>query len=1015
MIGSVGLILTLATVSSLEATTPRNVILIIGDGMGVAEVQAAGLYAYGLTGSLGFERFADQALTTTYAADGSVTDSAAAATAMATGHKVNNGVLSIALPGDGLELTTILEYAQARGKSSGLVTTAYITHATPAAFAAHEPSRDDYTAIGSDILQKTRPQVLFGGASHLEGAAAAGYAVIRTEAELGSLDTEAAHLLSGQFSDGYMTYVLDRTPGTTEPTLALMTEKALAVLDNEPNGLFLMVEAGRIDHAGHAHDLARNVQETLSLDQAVQEALEWAAATGQASDTLILVAADHETGGLQVISEQGAGRLPLVSWGAAGHTGALVPVYATGLHSDWVRGTLDNTDLFRVMRGLSLSLPHAGPDLEEVIWAGSVFASLDGTRITGLTARGTDATVETDVLYVGSGGTGQLAILDGAVLATLHGLVGYGDSDAGRVRISGAGSLWDNHGQLVLGGDWSGEGGTGYLEVSEGALVKARDLTIWRTGVLAGDGTVQADSAVNHGTLSPGLSIGTLTIAGDLTFEPNSLLEVEVDNAGQSDKVVVTGTVAIHGGTVKAASTETITRSQRYPIVEASDVVGTFDALDTALLSIDTRLVDANAALGYAHDTVVLNVGVSRFDDSAVARTRNQRSLGLALQQIADSGGNSVTSALQAVAGEDSLRRAYDQLAGLTRPSLAALATVGAAHFTESVIGRTRTVRSVGPGGPSPGAASMPFDADLYEDDGSSYAGLYGPCMAVGRGGQIQRNQPWGLWIQGHGAWSDREGAQDRAGYRANTYSTGVGWDWALAEGAMVGVTAGAADTQVDYASSPDNSRMEAYYAGVYGSMAWNRAYLDTAWTYTDLHYRTDRSVNLTGEHLEGDSGGYGVGAYLEAGWNAEPMHGWAWQPLTSMHVSYVSLDDAQEAGGVSALGFARQDQTSIKGSLGLRITRPLALLGLTDATVCLQCRWVHEFGDKDADVEAHFTDYPSSAFTITDEGTRDSAAVGAGFCARLHRSTTLRLHYAASVSAVETTHVFGAVLRYGW
>jgi alkaline phosphatase len=291
----------------LQAATPRNVILFIGDGMGAGEVQAAGLYAYGTTGSLGFERFDHQALTVTYAADGSITDSAAAATAMATGHKVNNGVLSLALPGDGRELTTILEYAQARGKSSGLVTTAYITHATPAAFAAHEPSREDYTAIASDILDKTRPQVLFGGAFHLEGAAAAGYTVIRTEAELGALDTEAVHLISGQFSEGTMTYALDRTPGTTEPTLAVMTRKALAILDNDPNGLFLMVEAGRIDHAGHAHDLARNVQETLSLDQAVQEALAWAAASGQGSDTLILVAADHETGGLRVVS---GGRCP---------------------------------------------------------------------------------------------------------------------------------------------------------------------------------------------------------------------------------------------------------------------------------------------------------------------------------------------------------------------------------------------------------------------------------------------------------------------------------------------------------------------------------------------------------------------------------------------------------------------------------------------------------------------------------------------------------------------------------
>jgi outer membrane autotransporter protein len=129
----------------------------------------------------------------------------------------------------------------------------------------------------------------------------------------------------------------------------------------------------------------------------------------------------------------------------------------------------------------------------------------------------------------------------------------------------------------------------------------------------------------------------------------------------------------------------------------------------------------------------------------------------------------------------------------------------------------------------------------------------------------------------------------------------------------------------------------------------------------------------------------------------------------------YVGLDDEQETGGVSALGFRRQAQTSVQGSLGLRVAGPWAIPGLPDATACVQGQWIHEFCDKDAELEAHFMDYPSAVFAVRDEGTRDSAMVGAGLCVPLRRSATFRLHYDVSIAAIETVHLFGAVLQYCW
>jgi alkaline phosphatase len=340
---------------------PTNVILFIGDGMGHNQVAAAGLYAHGASGTLSFEAFPNQAQVTTRSADAAITDSAAAATAMATGRKVDNGVISVASPGDGRELPTVLEQAAAAGKATGLVTTTDISHATPAAFAAHEPSRYNSAGIVQDYLQQTRPNVLFGGSQYLSEsqAAAAGYAVVTDAAQLKALNAESATFVSGQFAAGNMTYEYDRTETAAEPHLSEMTAAALDILDNNPMGFFLMVEGGRIDRAAHDHDLARMIHETLEFSRAVQTALDWAAGSGP-SDTLILVTADHETGGLDVLAGMGVGQYPDVAWSTAGHTGANVPIYGWGCNSEWIAGVMDNTAVYSVMTATPRVVPASG-------------------------------------------------------------------------------------------------------------------------------------------------------------------------------------------------------------------------------------------------------------------------------------------------------------------------------------------------------------------------------------------------------------------------------------------------------------------------------------------------------------------------------------------------------------------------------------------------------------------------------------------------------------------------------
>ena len=326
--------------AAAAAAPARNLILFIGDGMGPEQVHAARCFA-GMP--LFFESFPVRSDMVTAPKNAEVTDSAASATAIATGRKVNNGVLSMALPGDGSELETLLERFQARGKRVGLVTTTYITHATPAGFGAHEPKRGNLAEIAADLLGQTRPNVLLGGGGNgmsPEAAREAGYTVVTDRAGLKALDLSSETYVSGQFGDSNLPFEYDGTGAL--PGLAEMTAAALDLLEEDPDGFFLMVEGGRIDHAGHANDLIRNLHETLGFDQAVRTAVAWAK---DREDTLVVVTADHETGGLQVVKDLGPGREPEVTWSTKGHTPMKVPVYAWGCGAQRFETVDDNTEV----------------------------------------------------------------------------------------------------------------------------------------------------------------------------------------------------------------------------------------------------------------------------------------------------------------------------------------------------------------------------------------------------------------------------------------------------------------------------------------------------------------------------------------------------------------------------------------------------------------------------------------------------------------------------------------------
>lgn len=288
------------------AERPKYVFLFIGDGMSVPQRMLAEEYACKVRGTqICFNHFPCQAMTKTYSASSYVTDSAAAATAIACGVKTNNGRIGIDSQGNKLESVAYL--AQRQGYKIGIVTSIYINHATPAGFYGRRLNRNMYYELGLDLIASGFD--FFGGggvnknddkkSGEYKGniydlAVAAGYKIARSRDELQALKPGDGKVLA-YGAKGRLKYKIDRGAEESEPALSEYVSKAIEMLDN-PNGFFMMVEGGLIDLVGHGNDAATNMEEVTGLDAAVRVAL--AFADRHPKETLVIVTGDHETGGM---------------------------------------------------------------------------------------------------------------------------------------------------------------------------------------------------------------------------------------------------------------------------------------------------------------------------------------------------------------------------------------------------------------------------------------------------------------------------------------------------------------------------------------------------------------------------------------------------------------------------------------------------------------------------------------------------------------------------------------------
>ncbi len=306
-----------AALAETSAPHSKNLIVMIGDGMGPAEITAARYYAKAHLGQdhLTLDSYYVGKATTNseqspYSTEsGAVTDSAAAGTAFSTGHKTYNNAISVSNEDVAKPFASVIEAAMKQGKATGLVTTDSITGATPAVWASHVRLRSNQNAIASQYLD-SGVDVFFGGGrqnfvtkaengkrtdkSIIADFEAKGYKTAFDKKSLAAIPADSGKAL-GLFAPVEIPYVLDRDADT--PSLEEMATKAIDILSKNKNGFVMMIEGGRIDHAGHANDLPANVQETLDFDKAVKAVMDFAKKDG---NTSVVVTADHETGGLSL-------------------------------------------------------------------------------------------------------------------------------------------------------------------------------------------------------------------------------------------------------------------------------------------------------------------------------------------------------------------------------------------------------------------------------------------------------------------------------------------------------------------------------------------------------------------------------------------------------------------------------------------------------------------------------------------------------------------------------------------
>ncbi|MBO4586766.1 MAG: alkaline phosphatase [Bacteroidales bacterium] len=337
----------------LEATggtpVPTNVILIVGDGMGVPQVYASVVAERDSNSA--FLRFPYSGFSRTYSRNKYRTDSAAGGTALTTGHKVDNKHVNWGP--DSVRYNTFFDDAKVHGMSTGFVVTSSVLDATPASTYGHVPYRKQFDTLSLQMAQCQHSVMIGGGRSNfLPENRKDGLAPLDTLAKRGYTVVGTLDSMNRYSGDKLVALLYEGNPLTAPARGDMLTQgvkKALAILSRNPKGFALMIEGSQIDWACHNNDTAYLRAELADFEQMLHTVLDFAQRDG---NTLVVVTADHETGGVTLPSgdiEKGQNEVKFL-WGS--HTGCMVPVFAMGPGAHYFSGIQENTDIPNKIRWL---------------------------------------------------------------------------------------------------------------------------------------------------------------------------------------------------------------------------------------------------------------------------------------------------------------------------------------------------------------------------------------------------------------------------------------------------------------------------------------------------------------------------------------------------------------------------------------------------------------------------------------------------------------------------------------
>ncbi len=342
---------TVSKTTSNEVSTSskkvKNIILLIGDGMGLSQVSASQFYNKKTSN---FERFPVIGLSKTSSASELITDSAAGATAFASGIKTYNGALGVNT--DTLAVKTIVEEISKIGISTGIISTSSIVHATPAAFYTHTKKRSMYEDIATQLVNSDIDFFAGGGIKYFNDRKDKRDLILELEQKGFSVNTQSLPMNTKPVFNKKQGYLLasNGMPKMLDGRgefLTNATKLALESLSSNEEGFFLMIEGSQIDWGGHDNDAEYLISELIDFDNTIGIALDFAELDGE---TLVIVTADHETGGFTLAQDNGDYNKIKPVFSTGGHSATMVPVFAKGPNAIDFGGIYENTSIYNKMK-----------------------------------------------------------------------------------------------------------------------------------------------------------------------------------------------------------------------------------------------------------------------------------------------------------------------------------------------------------------------------------------------------------------------------------------------------------------------------------------------------------------------------------------------------------------------------------------------------------------------------------------------------------------------------------------